>query len=277
MDTKTSLSPLSQNQIEQFLNEGHIVLRGCFSRESAAPLVDDAWQQMGYDRHDASTWSEPLKFMMPTFAPSLADFAPQLWGAMQQLVGGADNLNKPDMSIGQWVVNLWRGRDEVWTPPSPQVNGWHVDGIFFRHFLDSPEQCLLVTPLFSDVAPRGGGTVFAPDSIAVMARFLAEHPEGVLMREFPFKELVSQCRDFRELTGEVGDAVIFHPLMLHSFSQNHSGRARFITNIGLGLREPMRFEREDNNYSSVERAILRGLNVESLDWKIRGQREIFDV
>ncbi len=269
------MNPLSPHQIEQFVQQGHIILRGCFSREAAAPLVDDAWRQLGYDRDDASTWDEPLKFLRPSFETSLQSLSPLLWGALQQLAGGADRVNGSDRSVGQWVVNLWRGRDEVWAPPSPQVKGWHVDGTFFRHFLDSPEQGLLVTPLFSDVASRGGGTVFAPDSIPIVARRLAEHPEGVLLAEFGFPEIIAQCRDCREFTGEVGDVAIFHPFMMHSFSQNHSGRARFITNLCLGLREPMQFAREDGNYSPIERAILRGLNVESLDWKITGERETF--
>jgi hypothetical protein len=42
-----------------------------------------------------------------------------------------------------------------------------VDGTFFRHFLDSPEQGLLVVPIFSDVEHRGGGTLLAQRHVAV--------------------------------------------------------------------------------------------------------------
>ena len=50
--------------------------------------------------------------------------------------------------------------------------GWHNDGDFFVHFLDSPEQGLLVIPLWSDVVERGGGTVICCDGIAHIARHL---------------------------------------------------------------------------------------------------------
>jgi hypothetical protein len=39
------------------------------------------------------------------------------------------------------------------------LDNWHNDGDWFTHFLDSPEQALLVIPLFSDIKPKGGGTV----------------------------------------------------------------------------------------------------------------------
>jgi hypothetical protein len=140
-----------------------------------------------------------------------------------------------------------------------------VDGNFFRHFLDSPEQSLLVVPLFSDIAPRGGGTVYAADSVPIVARFLHDHPEGIRPDEFDFPALVAQCRDFREITGRVGDVALMHPFMLHSFAQNHSGRPRFITNLCVSLKEPMQFDRADPaGFSPVEQAILRGLGVSRL-------------
>jgi hypothetical protein len=266
----TSLSP---SQIEQFLNEGHLILHNCFSREAAQECVDEAWQLLGYDPQNPASWEQPLRFLFPQQKRRLREFAPTLWDAMCQLSGGEERLSWPDSDIGQWVINFWRGRDEAWTPPGPQVKGWHKDGNFFRHFLDSPEQGLLVVPLFSDVATRGGATVFAADSIPVITRFLAERPEGVLPGQFGFQSLVEQCRDFREFTGQVGDVAIFHPFMLHSFSQNHSGKPRFITNICLSLKEPMNFQRADGNYSAVEAAILRALDVDQLDFQITGERE----
>jgi hypothetical protein len=274
IEPEASPHALSAAQIEQFVSEGHLILRRCFEREDAAPLVEEAWRLMGYEEDDPATWAQPLRFLFPSEQVPLRDLAPPLWAAICQIAGGESRLSNANAGIGQWVINLGRGKDEEWTPPGPQVKGWHVDGNFFRHFLDSPEQGLLVVPLFSDVATRGGGTVFAPDSIPVVSKFLHARPEGVLMRDFGFQKLVEQCSDFREFTGEVGDVAIFHPLMMHSFSQNHSGRARFITNVCLSLREPLRFDRGDADETSpVERAILRGLGEEKLDWKISGQRE----
>ena len=264
---------LSSSQIEQFLAEGHIVLRGCFSRAAAQPLVDEAWQLLGYDPADSSTWAKPLAFLFPTTSTRFSGFAPALWSAIGELSGGLDRLAYQDTGIGQWVINFSLGRNEPWRDPKQSIKGWHVDGNFFRHFLDSPEQGLLVVPLFSDVLPRGGGTIFAADSIPVISRFLNEHPEGILPSEFPYRDLLNQCNDIRELTGEVGDCVIFHPFMLHSFGQNHQPTARFITNSCVSLKEPMRFDQPKAETSWVERSILNGLGLDRLKFEIQGERE----
>lgn len=83
--------------------------------------------------------------------------------------------------------------------------GWHCDGDFFLHFLDSPEQALLVVPLFSDIAPGGGGTLIAPESIGKIARALMDHPEGIRPTEFEFSRIRDECVEYVELTGRVGD------------------------------------------------------------------------
>jgi hypothetical protein len=58
--------------------------------------------------------------------------------------------------------------------------------------------------------PKGGGTFVAADSVPVVARFLAGHPEGVLPGEFDYAGLIGQCRDFVEMTGQAGDVVLLH-------------------------------------------------------------------
>jgi len=175
------------------------------------------------------------------------------------------------------IVNLRKGADQPWQPPSASVGGWHKDGDFFRHFLDSPEQGLLTIVIWSDIEPQGGGTFAAGDSVAPVARLLAAHPEGVLPSGAPgasFGSLINQCQDFVELTGKIGDVVLIHPFLLHASSQNHSGKARFITNPPISLKEPMQFDRADPaDFSPVERAVLLGLDVDCLDFQPAAPRE----
>jgi hypothetical protein len=269
--------PLTPEQIEHFLNHGHLILHDCYTPEDAAPLVADAYRQLGYDPMDPSSWEKPLAFLYPSQPVPLREFAPKAWAAVCALVGGEDRLAHPDMGVGQWVINFHRGRDEPGQPPSPDVPGWHKDGNFFRHFLDSPEQGLLVIPIFSDIGHRGGGTFLAAESVPVVARLLRDHPEGVRPDEFDFPALVSQCRDFREVTGRVGDVVLVHPFLLHNFSQNPSGTPRFITNLCVSLKEPMRFDRPDPaEYSPVERTVLRALGEERIEFTPVVPRERID-
>ena len=123
------------------------------------------------------------------------------------------------------------------------------------------------------------GTFIAPDSIGVVARYLQDHPEGV--EPDYFGKLIGQCREFVEVTGPAGTFVLLHPFMLHASSSNHSGKARFMTNPPLVLRDHMNLNRKDpREFSLLERTTLHALGIERLDfqptvprrsdWTIRG-------
>jgi len=267
-------SVLTDQQIEHFLERGHVVIKGCFDRSLAEPWTDFAFKRLGYDKHDLSTWKEPVVHMPRRQEVSVQTIALHAWKAICELLGGEDRLVPEYLWHDGFIANFHLGSNEPWQPPSVDISGWHKDGDAFRHFLDSPEQGLLTLMLFSDIAPRGGGTFVAPDSVPVVSRYLADHPEGVLPTAFPVKKLIGECSEFIEVTGEVGDLILLHPFILHASSQNHSGTARFLINPPVALREPMNFDREDpNEFSLVERAILRGLGVERYAFKPTSPRE----
>ena len=265
---------LTDEQIEHFLQRGHIVLHDCFPREIAREMTDRAFVRLGYDPDDPTTWTEPRIHMPSHQHMDVKEFAPEVWGAACELLGGEERIAQPYRWGDGFIVNTGIGKDQPWEPPSAEVKGWHKDGDFFRHFLDSPEQGLLTLVIWSDIGPRGGGTFVACDSVPVVARFLAEHPEGVLPGQFDFKHLISQCRDFIEFTGQIGDVVLLHPYVLHTASQNHSGIARFLTNPPIHLKEPMNFNRDNpEDFSLVERAVLRGLDADRLNFHPTAPRE----
>ena len=165
-----------------------------------------------------------------------------------------------------FIVNFRRGADQPWHAPAPDIGGWHKDGSYFRHFLDSREQALLTVLLWSEVAPRGGGTFIAPDSVGVIARYLAARPEGA--SPGAFGDLIHECREFVELTGPPGTLVILHPFMLHASSNNHAGRPRFMSNPPMVLREPFNLQRADaGDYSLLERATLQALGLPRCDFR----------
>lgn len=244
---------------------------------------------------------------------------------MCDLLGGEDRID-PNSSFWNdgFIVNF--GTEENSGPDKKNVpvnlNNWHVDGDFFVgpclrvcavtdisqvHFLDSPEQALLVTPLFSDIASRGGGTMIAPDGIDIIAKYLHSHPEGVLATKLSFTpvtpeidesfqhtsyttslapnpevvpgvwhhlERIHECNRFEEMTGEAGDVVLLHPLMMHSFSPNLTRAIRVITNPPVSLKEPFKFSSAGGHkLSLVERKTLAALGVDEMpEWKITGER-----
>ncbi len=265
---------LTDDQVEHFLARGHVTIEGCFTADDAKDWIDEAWVRFGYDRDDPATWVEKRIHLSARHHVDVAEFAPKAWHAACELLGGPDRVALPWRWGDSFIANLGVGADRPWQPPSAAVEGWHKDGDFFRHFLDSPEQGLLVFVLWSDIEPQGGGTFVTCDSVPVVTRLLADHPEGLLLEEFDFADLASHCSDFIETTGRLGDVVLLHPFVLHAVSQNVRGTARLITNPPIALREPMRFDRDDPaEFSPVERAVLRGLGVDRYRFELRGERE----
>jgi phytanoyl-CoA dioxygenase PhyH len=265
---------LTGEQAEHFLQRGFVTVRGAFDPAAAQRWLDDAWTRFGYDRDDPATWVQKRIRLSARSRVDARTFAPAAWGAAMELVGGEERAVLPWRWGDSFIANLGVGADRPWQPPSAAVGGWHKDGDFFRHFLDSPEQALLTLILWTDMLPKGGGTFVAADSVPVVARFLADHPEGVPPDGFGYAELIGQCRDFVEMTGRAGDVVLLHPYALHATSQNVLGVARFITNPALALREPMNFHRPDpDGFSLVERAVLAGLGVDRLDFAPAAPRE----
>lgn len=193
------------------------------------------------------------------------------------------------------IVNLGSPARENQPDPPQQLRGWHVDGDFFVHYLDSPEQALLVVPLFTDVPPQGGGTALYPAGMRAVAAHLRAHPEGVSPRMVPrghpdfgvegktldwFNDVAGRGADgdYVEACGDAGDVFLLHPLMLHSSTNNARRAVRIITNPPVALREPFRFDRprgDEDAYSIVERATLRMLGEEDglRGWAITHPRE----
>lgn len=266
---------LTEDEVDHFVRHGYVVVKGCFDPASAREWIDRAWVRFGYDRDDPEQWVEKRIQLSTLDSVDAHDFAPQAWAAAVQLVGGEARIDLPWWWGDGFIANLGVGDDRAWQPPSADVKGWHKDGDFFRHFLDSPEQGLLTIVLWTDMHHRGGGTFIAADSVPVVARHLAEHPEGVLPAEFDYSALLAECTDFRELTGDAGDVVLLHPYLLHATSQNVIKDGRIITNPPIALRQPMRFDRADpGELSPVERGVLHGLGLEQLDFRPTGGREL---
>jgi hypothetical protein len=283
MATRTAASrysALTEEQADHFLRKGYVVIDGCLDRGMAKEWTDRAWKRLGYDPSDSSTWQKDIVWMNRETVAPVKEISQKAWNAICDAAGGEGRIDRQTMGIEsqhfttinsfEWsdafIVNLRRGAGQAWVPPSPTSGGWHKDGSYFRHFLDSREQSLLTVLLWSDVSPQGGGTFLAPDSIGVVARYLADHPEGV--EPDGFSGLINQCREFVEVTGPVGTFAILHPFMLHASSNNHSGKVRFMTNPPVILKDHMNLNRADpSEFSLLERTTLHALGVEKLDFR----------
>ncbi len=269
-----SYTVLNDQQVDRFLNYGYIKIEGCFSSTDVNDWIGLAFKRLGYVQNKPSTWIEDRIHLPPMNRVEVADFSPKAWGAICDLMGGVDRIKMPVHWADSFIINFNLGAHQPWQPPSPQIRGWHKDGDWFRHFLDSPEQGLLTIILWNDVQPKSGGTFIATDSVAPIAKYLLQYPQGLTPKEAQFGQLIDQCQQFQEVTGQTGDVFLLHPYMLHAASQNPSGRPRIITNPAVSFRQPMNFNRSNSaDYNLIERAVLRALQVNKLDFEIKQERE----
>lgn len=265
---------LTEEQATQFVERGFVRVEGCFARDVAERAMAEMWSRLGYEAEDPSTWVDKRIHMPSLNRFEVKDFAAKAWAAACDLVGGEARVKQPCSWSDGFIVNLGVRADEPWEQPSATSPGWHKDGDFFRHFLDSPEQGLLTFVLWTDVVHQGGATFVACDSVGPVARRLVEHPEGRLPGELDTRSLAQDCRDFIEATGRAGDVYFLHPFTLHATAQNVLRRPRVITNPLLSLKEPMRFDREHvEDHSLVERAVLFHLGLPRLSFTVTAPRE----
>jgi hypothetical protein len=256
---------LSSSDIEQFIERGFVRVRGCFRRDDALAATARACERLYCSLTEPATWPIGRMRAPESRRTSFEEMAPRAWQAACELLGGAERVAQPCVWTDQFIINFGRQAELEWQPPTGAPHpwhNWHKDGDFFRHFLDSPEQGLLVIGIFSDIDERDGATYLACDSVQHIARHLAAHPEGVLPVDLKnvSLDIIARCRDFVAATGEIGDVYLLHPFILHSQSVNAGPRARFIVNPPVKLREPMRFDRDAvESHSPVERAVLAAL------------------
>jgi hypothetical protein len=163
---------LTHSDVDNFLEHGYVHLKDTFPPEKAQEWMKTLWTRLGLSP-DATHWPIERCNMAAHSGEDVKQFAPKVFEAMCDLLGGAERINGGG-SLWQdsLIVNLGdvEGSSEHIGPKD--LGGWHVDGDFFTHFLDSPEQALLVVPLFTDVAEGQGPTMGAMDGIAYIAKHL---------------------------------------------------------------------------------------------------------
>jgi hypothetical protein len=252
---------LSSGDFDSFVERGFCVVRGSFAPRQAAAACEVVWRRMaetaGIRRDDPGTWPSAYDIQERLMVPEILDcFTDSLAEAIEALVG--PGRWRGPRSWGFWPVNFSYGAEQP--RGSIPVEGWHVDGNWFRHTIDSPRQGLLLIGLFTDIGTYYGGTLVAEGSHRRTARVLAEHPEGMTHLELFDAVLAEPIGNFTELTGEAGDVVLAHPFLFHARGFKHTGPPRFISNAEAGLIDPLRLDRPDGSSSVLERSIRAALH-----------------
>jgi len=115
--------------------------------------------------------------------------------------------------------------------------------------------------------------------LIVVLNRLYEHPEGATPRlsnpdGSRAIDCIKDCKKFAEMTGSKGDVILMHPFAPHSAAKNHLRNIRIIANPAVSVNQPFNFDREDGDYSLVEKKTLALLGKDRLPgWKITSERD----
>ena len=249
---------LTSAEIEQFVDQGYVLLRRAFSPEAAAAVRSRVWEGLGLSPGDPAGWTDFYRRLEAQLHGSDVDecLSERFTGAVDDLLG--EGKWRPLGALGGWPVSFPGFAKGAWTPPA---HGWHIDGSQFHHHLTSPDQGLLPIFLFSDIGSGDGGTAIRPGSHKVTARILAEsEPEGLDAHALAIRTNAEPYDEVIEATGDAGDVLLLHPFMSHAASLNTGTRVRFICNPCVALKEPIDPARDNAaRFTPLERSIANAL------------------
>lgn len=248
---------LSADDIEQFLDDGYVVVRDCFPRSVAEAGQQVVWDALRLSPDRPEGWTEPMVHLRYGFSggPFASVMNDRLVDAFDDILGA--QRWSFDEGYGWWPV-LFPGFAAGCTFDRL---GWHVDGEGFRHTLRVPEKAMVSIFMFCDVERGDGGTVIFAGSHRRVARIIAEaEPGGIdqaaLTRRLP---LPRSTTEVVEITGRAGDVLFLHPFIVHASGANTGSRVRFACNPHVALNEPLDLDRPRTELSLVEHAIVRAL------------------
>jgi hypothetical protein len=252
------MGTLTSADIQRFERDGYVVVRQAFSRADGLAMERRWWSELedvhGIHPGDRSSWRQiPGDLKAAKRDPSQARIL------TERVRGVFDDLLGPDA----WSPPRDWGRPLV-TFPEPgawdvPARLWHWDNASELH-LDHP-RALFVVSFIGSVGPRGGGTLILSGSprlliqqerqlpvsqprgsiAALRERFHRSHPWLMALTgqvpspadrvaAFMDGETVVGGVPLRvvELTGEPGDMVFCHPLIVHCVAPNRGARPRFM-------------------------------------------------
>ncbi|RSH91555.1 hypothetical protein EHS25_009854 [Saitozyma podzolica] len=263
---------LALSEAEHFLEHGWLKVPNTIEPEYITSWMSDLWVRLGFDPEDKSTWTSEY-YHMPHHRQVRAELvAPRAWGKIVDICGGEQRIDpERERWIGDNFIINFGTQERAQSDPTDDVplhdkEGFHCDNDWYRMFLDSSSTALTLVYCFTDIPPRGGGTILCEDGIEGVVKHLYDHPEG-LDPPHELEDLcthVKTCKRFTTVEAKKGDVFILHGLLPHSNNYNYLHYARVITNPHVNLREPYNLNRPDGDYSLLEQVILRNLGRDSI-------------
>jgi hypothetical protein len=141
--------PLSQDQIDDFIERGWTLLRHAFAPAVARAVRRELGARIGIDLERPEEWTRPQVWLKEVLeeSPYTDALTERFHSAVDQLVGPGRWAMTREM--GWWPINF-PGFDDP-----PYGEDWHIEGGWFHHHIWSSEQALLNLFCFSTVDPGG--------------------------------------------------------------------------------------------------------------------------
>jgi hypothetical protein len=248
--------------VDDFIRDGYVVVRGAFDAATARACRDAIWDSLaghGARRADRSTWIPPLiRVNCPVGESfSAAAASPALTAAYDALIGA-----------GRWTRRADVGGTVPVRFPSeayPGEVGYHIEGSYwggdgYWANVRSRGRGLLALFLFSDTGPADAPTRLVLGSHLFVPPVLAPAGEnGLPGVDVPARLPPSVlCRRAAEATGRAGDVYLCHPFIVHTATWPHRGtEPRMMAQSSIEVPGGFAIDRSDP--APVARAIAAGL------------------
>jgi hypothetical protein len=244
--------------LEGFLREGYVAIRGAFEPRTASMCCQAIWGALsgrGIHADDPASWPPLAEISNLTAEPfTAAGTAPALTAAYDQLIGP-----------GRWTRQVNPGEAVVVRFPSEdRANaGYHIEGSYsgpggYWANVRSRARGLLALFLFTDIGPDDAPTRLVCGSHLYVPEFLAPHGEAGTQADAQLWRPSVLCRPTAHATGQPGDVYLCHPFIVHSATWPHRGATpRMIAQPAIHVRDG--FNLDGCDPSPVAQAIVTGL------------------
>jgi hypothetical protein len=217
---------LSADDMDHWHEHGYVVLRNAISPEAAETSELAIYEFLGMDRDDPETW----------YRPSLGK---SIWVPLLRHPALVANRRAP--RIHKAHAQLWE-REDLWVTIDqvgfnpPERESWQFPGphLHWDATLAEPHCLELQGILYlADVAENQGAFSCVPGFHRTLKQWLETVPAGVSMNDHARRTLT-----MTPVAARRGDMIIWHHLLPHGSSPNHSRRPRVVQYMSL---QPTRY------------------------------------
>jgi hypothetical protein len=245
---------------DQFHEHGWARIRGAFSAAAAAAMRDAVWRTLegaGMHRDRPSSWTmeRPPNLQQLKSAAVFQQVGSRvLLAAIEAIFEG-----RPYEPPKNWgAIFLVFPTTTPWALPA---RGWHIDANYASPLW--PARGVKTFALLGNVVPRGGATLLVSGSHRLVHRWFQQNPpprraHSAAMRSLllsqPYLRDLHRAGEARqrierfmdgaedvggiplqivEATGDAGDVILVHPLVMHVAATNNSPEPRFMLSGGV--------------------------------------------